>query len=173
MFLSNVGMHKLLTESGVKADYMIGHSLGEMACLFASGMLDLNTALNIVGERGLSFDSIPEQDRGIMLSVNADSKKVEEIIKEQGFNVSISNINSPEQTVIGGKFEEIEKVSEYLKEMNIHTRVLNVSHGFHTPLMNDASERFYDKIKIIISKRQRRRLWRVIQGTFTRIQRKG
>ena len=147
MFLSNVGMHKLLTESGVKADYMIGHSLGEMACLFASGMLDLNTALNIVGERGLSFDSIPEQDRGIMLSVNADSKKVEEIIKEQGFNVSISNINSPEQTVIGGKFEEIEKVSEYLKEMNIHTRVLNVSHGFHTPLMNDASERFYDKIK--------------------------
>ncbi len=37
MFLSNVGMYKLLAESGINADYMIGHSLGEIACPFASG----------------------------------------------------------------------------------------------------------------------------------------
>jgi acyl transferase domain-containing protein len=81
MFLSNMGMYKLLTESGIKADYMIGHSLGEIASLFASGMIDLKTSLNIIGERGFSFANIAEKERGILMSVYADSTEVEDIIK--------------------------------------------------------------------------------------------
>ncbi|MDQ2086118.1 SDR family NAD(P)-dependent oxidoreductase [Herbivorax sp. ANBcel31] len=147
MFLSNIGMYKLLIESGIRADYMIGHSLGEITALFASGMLNLREALNLVGERGFSFDAIPEKDRGILMGVKEDRSKLESIIENEGFNVSISNINSPEQTVIGGQAEEIEKASKYLKGMNIYNKVLNVSHGFHTALMNEAAESFYNKIK--------------------------
>jgi len=63
MFLSNIAMFRLLSESGVRADYMIGHSLGEVTALYASGMLDLKSALRLIGERGFAFDGIPKEDR--------------------------------------------------------------------------------------------------------------
>ena len=103
VFLSDIAMFKLLTESGVKADYMIGHSLGEIAALYASGMLDLKSAVALVGERGMAFDSIPEENRGLLMSIMADRPQVEEMIARSGLNLSLANINSPEQTVVGGK----------------------------------------------------------------------
>ncbi|MFZ5988671.1 MAG: SDR family NAD(P)-dependent oxidoreductase [Bacillota bacterium] len=146
VFLSSIAMYKLLSESGLKADYMIGHSLGEVSALYASGMLDLRSAVGLVGERGFSFDSIPQDKRGIMVSVKADKSRVEDIIKENGFRVDIANINSPEQTVVGGNQEEIDKMAEFLGQNKITHTKLNVSHAFHTSLTSDAAESFYNKI---------------------------
>ena len=120
MFVSNMAMYKLLKESGLKADYMIGHSLGEISALFAGGMVDLKSALKITGFRGLSFDKIPEKFRGKMLSVNLNKKDLEDLIGDNDINVSISNINSKLQTVIGGMEEEIEKLKIVLSENKIN-----------------------------------------------------
>ncbi|RXE59184.1 type I polyketide synthase [Acetivibrio mesophilus] len=150
MFLSNIAMYKLLSESGIKADYMIGHSLGEITALHASGMLDLKSALRLIGERGFAFDGIPEEDRGIMMSIKADRLKVEELIKESGLKVSVANINSPDQTVVGGREEQISKMTEALERNKITYSKLNVSHAFHTELVSGAAESYYEKIKDMV-----------------------
>jgi acyl transferase domain-containing protein/NAD(P)-dependent dehydrogenase (short-subunit alcohol dehydrogenase family)/acyl carrier protein len=147
MFFSNMGVYKLLCEAGIKADYMIGHSLGEITSLYASGMLDLKSAINIIGERGFSFDSIDSDHRGSMVSVREKAEKVAEIIKSNGFKVAIANINSPEQTVVGGESQEINRFMEYLKEMGCKHKLLSVSHAFHTEIVSKAAEAFYEKIK--------------------------
>lgn len=147
VFLSNIGMFKLLSESGIKADYMIGHSLGEVTALCASGMLDLRSAVHLIGERGFSFDSIPEAERGMMMSVKADKLKVEEIIKEGGLKITIANINSQVQTVVGGSQDEIDRMTELFTKNKITYTKLKVSHAFHTGHVSDAAQNFYNSIK--------------------------
>jgi len=101
-------------------------------------MLDLKSALRLIGE----FDGIPKEDRGMMMSIKADKPKVEELIKESGLKVYVANLNSPEQTVIGGREEQIERMQNKIT----YTK-LNVSHAFHTELVANAAERYYEKIK--------------------------
>ncbi|HOM01630.1 MAG TPA: SDR family NAD(P)-dependent oxidoreductase [Acetivibrio sp.] len=147
MFLSNIAMFKLLSESGIKADFMIGHSLGEITALHASGMLDLKSALTLIGERGFAFDGIPKEDRGVMMSIKADKLKVEELIKESGLKVFVANLNSPEQTVVGGREDQIDGMTQILEKNKITYTKLNVSHAFHTELVAGAAESYYEKIK--------------------------
>ncbi|MFP4661865.1 MAG: beta-ketoacyl synthase N-terminal-like domain-containing protein, partial [Halanaerobiales bacterium] len=147
MFISSMALFKLLSESGVKADYMIGHSLGEITSLFASGMLDLKSAVRLIGSRGFAFDSIPENQRGKMLSIKLSRERVSKILENNDFHISISNINSPQQVVVGGVEEEIDKLKTYLDGNNIKYITLNVSHAFHTELVQEAADRFYSDIR--------------------------
>ena len=147
VFLSDIAMFKLLTESGIKGDYMIGHSLGEIAALYAGGMLDLKSAIGLVGNRGNAFDSIPKDNRGFLMSIRADSSEVEELIVKSGLNVTVANINSPEQTVVGGKQDQISRMEELLSKNKISYKRLNVSHAFHTEIVSQAAELFYSRIK--------------------------
>lgn len=146
MFLSNMAIYKLLNESGVRADYMIGHSLGEITALCAGGMLDLKSAIHLIGERGFSFDSIPEPERGSMVSVKAAPTEVNRLIRSHKLNVVISNMNSPEQTVVGGKSQEIDKFIAVLQQEKIIHTVLKVSHAFHTRLAQKAADHLINKI---------------------------
>ncbi|MEN2775698.1 SDR family NAD(P)-dependent oxidoreductase [Acetivibrio clariflavus] len=149
MFVSNMAVYKLIEEAGIKADYMIGHSLGEITSLYAGEMVDLKSAINIIGERGFSFDRIDADNRGKMVSVRESAEKVEEIIKESGAKVSIANINSPEQTVVGGDSQQISVFVEYLKDKGLKYTELNVSHAFHTGIVAKAADEFEESIKDI------------------------
>lgn len=149
MFVSNMAVYKLLSEAGIKAEYMIGHSLGEITSLYAGEMIDLKSAVNIVGERGFSFDRIDENSRGKMLSIKEKAEKIAEIIKSNGFKVSVANINSPEQTVVGGESEETAKFVEYLGNNGYKYTELNVSHAFHTEVVSTAADEFEDIVKKI------------------------
>lgn len=147
MFVSNMAVYKLLKEAGIKADYMIGHSLGEITSLYASETVNLRGAIDIIGERGFSFDRINEDSRGKMVSVKETADKVIDIIKDSGLKISVANINSPEQTVVGGDSEHITKFTEYLSEKGYKYTVLNVSHAFHTDVVSKAADEFEESIK--------------------------
>lgn len=147
IFLSNMAIYKLLTEAGIKADYMIGHSLGEVTSFYAGEILDLKSAIHMVGERGYCFDKIDQDKRGQMLSVKADKSDVARIINENGIHVRIANMNSYVQTIVGGEASEIERFMKLLSDNNIVYTLLNVSHAFHTELIKEAAEDFYNKIK--------------------------
>lgn len=149
MFLSNMAMYKMLAESGITGDYMIGHSLGEITALYAGGMLDLKPVLSLIGARGFSFDSIPEPERGVMVSINATQAEVNRMIRATKLRITVANINSPEQTVVGGQSGEMDKFVKYLQREKITHTVLKVSHAFHTQLTQKAAESFYQKISPI------------------------
>lgn len=146
MFLSCAGLYRLLSESGVKADYMVGHSLGEMTALFASEMLDLPTALQLIGARGFSFDTIADDKRGKMVSVKIGREEAAKYLSQLGADLYIANLNSPEQTVIGGSDQAIAQLDQLLTKKKVIHTILNVSHAFHTPLVAAAAEDYYRKI---------------------------
>jgi acyl transferase domain-containing protein/NAD(P)-dependent dehydrogenase (short-subunit alcohol dehydrogenase family) len=146
VFLSSIALFKLLSEAGVRADYLIGHSLGEMTALYAGGMLDLPSAVQLIGARGFSFDAIPAERRGRMVSIKADRKAVEKLLNDLKLEVYIANLNSPDQTVVGGGDSAVDQLDQALATQKIPHTTLNVSHAFHTPLVADAAAEFYRQI---------------------------
>lgn len=149
IFISSYGMYRLFKDMGLEAGYMVGHSLGEISALAASGMMSFRDAAKLVGKRGFSFASIPEDERGKMISIKGSQEEVEKLLDRIGLEIYISNINSPTQTVVGGNTAEINKLVEVLDKEKITYTVLNVSHAFHSPLIKSAADSFYNDIKDI------------------------
>ncbi|QNU66867.1 SDR family NAD(P)-dependent oxidoreductase [Ruminiclostridium herbifermentans] len=149
IFISSYCMYKLFKDMGLEAGYMVGHSLGEISALAASGMISFRDAATLVGKRGYSFASIPEDKRGKMVSIKGSQDEVKSLLEKSGLEIFIANINSPTQTAVGGDAEEVKKLVELLSNEKITHTVLKVSHAFHSPLINSAADSFYNEIKDI------------------------
>src|SRR5262249_35208572 len=77
LFAVEYAMAKQLEGWGVKADAMIGHSLGESVAACLSGVFSLEDALRIVRLRGQLFEELP---KGGMVSVAAGETRVRGMI---------------------------------------------------------------------------------------------
>ena len=125
--------------------YVAGHSLGEYSALVAARSLSLGQAIQIVRARGRYMQEAVPPGVGAMAAVmGAEIKDIEAACVEaqQGQVCAPANINSPNQVVIAGNAEAIERAGELLKNAGAKRVVkLNVSAPFHCALMLPAQER--------------------------------
>lgn len=142
------------TNGLIKPDYALGHSLGEYSALFVSGALDLENVLKAIQKRSeVMQDACTTSSQGGMAAVLGMS---EEVIKEclneaSAFGlVSIANYNEPNQIVITGELEAVNKACDIIKEKGAKRVVpLAVSGGFHSKLMQGATDEFVDFVKTL------------------------
>ncbi len=113
-----------------------GHSIGELAAILAGDAWDLKSALMFLRARAKSVDSV--EQRGSLLSIAADEKRVRQLLSAYPAPISITHVNSPKQVVVGGPSDDIQKFTEFLKLENIGNTVLAVPAAFHTSLMASA-----------------------------------
>jgi len=118
---------------GVEPEFVVGHSVGEYAAACVAGLLDLETALRLVAERGRLMASVPEN--GAMLSVAAGEERVTQLLAESGSLLEIAAINAPDQIVLSGATVDIERAFDLFVSHDIHVTRLKVIHGFHSRLM--------------------------------------
>ena len=140
MLTANVAMLRLFTDYGIKPDIVAGHSLGEYAALVASGILSFAEALQIVSARGREMSKVSLDDNGCMAAVSAPIEKVREVLGRIDGYVVIANLNSPLQSVIGGATKAVHEAVESFKAEGFQAVVIPVSHGFHTQIVEPASE---------------------------------
>ncbi|MEP6743181.1 MAG: ACP S-malonyltransferase [bacterium] len=133
------------SEGFPKPDYVAGHSLGEYSALVAAKSLSLSDAIQTVRSRGRYMQEAVPPGVGAMAAVmGAELKVIEEACTEaqQGQVCAPANINSPNQVVIAGNAEAIERAGELLKSAGAKRVVkLHVSAPFHCALMLPAQER--------------------------------
>jgi myxalamid-type polyketide synthase MxaB len=77
-----------------------------------------------------------------MAVVFASSEKVTKEIKSAGGNVVVAVLNGPENTVISGDADAVEKLSAKFEAVGVQVKLLNVSHAFHSPLMDEMLDEF-------------------------------
>jgi [acyl-carrier-protein] S-malonyltransferase len=147
---------KLLKDSGVEADYVAGHSLGEYSALGASGVLSTIDTVKLTTLRGEIMDVVSKEVDGTMAAIiGLESSKIEEICKTIDGVVEAVNYNEPKQTVIAGSKDGIEKACEELKEAGARrAMVLAVSGPFHSSLMKPAGDKLkenFDKFNFVES----------------------
>ena len=132
-------------ETGLKADYMAGHSLGEYSALVCSGAFSFADAVRTVRARGTYMQEAVPVGTGTMAAMlSIDASVLEEICHEaaEGEVVSPANFNSPGQIVIAGTINAVGRAIEIAKARGFRkAMLLPVSAPFHCALMKPAANR--------------------------------
>ncbi|WP_426752691.1 type I polyketide synthase [Myxococcus sp. Y35] len=134
-----LALANLLHAWGVRAAAVLGHSVGEYAAAMYAGVLSPEAGLPLVAERARLMQALPE--RGAMLAVFAEHARVAPFIAAHP-RVSVAAINGPRNTVISGDARSIDAIAQALGAEGIESRRLNVSHAFHSPLMQPMAAEF-------------------------------
>ncbi|WP_432752378.1 acyltransferase domain-containing protein [Streptomyces sp. JL2001] len=126
MFSVQYAMARALTALGAGPTALAGYSVGEYAAACVAGVLPLPDALRLVGRRARLVDGLPE---GAMLAVMAGP---EAVLPYVGGELSAAAFNGPQQTVLSGPVEAVEKAAGLLTEDGHACRRLATSHAFHS-----------------------------------------
>ena len=119
---------------GIEPDVVMGHSIGEYVAATIAGVFTLSDALKLVVTRGKLMQSLPEN--GAMLAVFGD---LEEIFASDKISVAADNGS---HIVLSGLRDEIDRVAKKLELKGIKTQRLNISHAFHSALMQPMVKKF-------------------------------
>ncbi len=137
--------YAVFSTRGPAPAFVAGHSLGEYSALVAAGAITLPDAVRSVRARGTFMQEAVPAGVGAMAAVlGLEPAKVKAICDEvaQGQVVAPANYNSPEQTVIAGNAEAVERAGLKLKEAGAKRVLpLPVSAPFHCALMEPVKAR--------------------------------
>ena len=123
-------------------DMVAGHSLGEFSAITAAKVISFEDGLNLVVQRANAMHKACEENNSTMAAViGLESKLVEQICENQSGVVVTANYNSPNQIVISGQLNSVEKTCEVLKDHGAKRAIiLPVGGAFHSPLMESAKK---------------------------------
>jgi [acyl-carrier-protein] S-malonyltransferase len=135
----------VLRDTGIRPDYVAGHSLGEYSALVAAGGLRFADAVRLVRKRGQYMQEAVAPGVGAMAALlKLPEGALVGILQDaaQGEVVTAANLNSPDQIVIAGHAAAVNRAVELAKAAGAKRAVLlPVSAPFHCPLMRPAQER--------------------------------
>ena len=142
---ASVAAFRAMTERNIGPPaFVAGHSLGEYSALVAAGALQLSDAVRTVRARGRYMQEAVPVGTGAMAAViGGELGDIERVCEEASQNqvCSVANINSPNQIVIAGNTEAVDRAIELLKGVAKRVIKLNVSAPFHCALMKSAQDR--------------------------------
>ena len=135
-------------------EMVAGHSLGEFSALVSTGVLSFKDGLNLVRERALAMQSACEQSPGTMAAIlGLEDIVVESVCESTPGIVIAANYNCPNQLVISGSKDAIDRACNELKEAGAkRALVLPVGGAFHSPLMEPAKKRLAAAIENTVFK---------------------
>jgi [acyl-carrier-protein] S-malonyltransferase len=128
-----------LTADRLQPAVAAGHSLGEYSALVAAGVLDFESALGLVQTRG---ELMGTHGEGEMTAFPLDIETVRPIAER--FHCAVAGCNLPQQTVIGGRAEDLGQVEAFVAERFPRKRAvrLKTEGAFHTYYMVTAARHY-------------------------------
>ena len=146
MLAADIAVYRAWRAAGGSAPSVLaGHSLGEYAALVAAGALSFAEALPLVRFRAQAMqEAVPAGVGAMAAIVGLDRAGVEGACREaaHGQVVEPVNFNAPDQTVIAGHREAVERAGAAAKARGAkRALMLPVSAPFHSRLMKPAAER--------------------------------
>lgn len=142
LFALQVALARTWKAYGGTIDGVMGHSVGEYAAAVVAGVLSLEDAAKLIIHRGLLMQQLP-QDGG-MIAIFTSSDRIRAILVSfSDHRLSVAAVNGWEHVVVSGYTKDIIQLKTILDQQKLDYRDLNVSHAFHSSLMEPMMDEFY------------------------------
>jgi acyl transferase domain-containing protein/acyl carrier protein len=132
LFAIEYALYQLWQSWGIQANAVMGHSVGEYVAACVAGVFSLEDGLKLIAHRGRLMQQLPAG--GTMVSLLASVETVRDYLTDYP-DVAIAAMNAPEGTVISGSAASMQALVEKFAAAGIKHKTLQVSHAFHSPLM--------------------------------------
>jgi len=133
LFVLEYALAQLWRSWGIEPSALIGHSVGEYVAACLAGVFSLEDGLKLIAERGRLMQALPRN--GGMASILAEESVVRAALSPYKEHLSIAAVNGPKSIVVSGENQALEKLLAQFEADGIKSRRLNVSHAFHSPLI--------------------------------------
>ncbi|KAG5678935.1 hypothetical protein PVAND_008554 [Polypedilum vanderplanki] len=142
-----IALTDVLYALNVKPDWIVGHSVGEIACAYADGCLTMKEALNIAYLRAkLTLDL--NINGGAMAVVGMSSEELEKILS---YDIDIACYNAKELITISGNKKVISEFVDQLKSQNIFAKEIECAGvPFHSRHMTVMAKKFEEKLQDLL-----------------------
>ena len=135
--LSVVGYLELL-DLGVRPRFLLGHSLGELSALVASGLLSIDEGARLITLRGAAMARSAETNPGSMMALMGGDDAARRTLDDLE-GLWIANINGTGQIVVSGTGSALDELMARHRELGWRRATpLSVGGAFHSPLMAPA-----------------------------------
>lgn len=157
ILLVSIIAYKLLQEAKpTQATLFLGHSLGELSALCATGAVDYVDAVELVHKRGMLMQKACEGvSAGMMVILGMDDVAVEAVCttaQANGKRVWPANYNQTGQLVVAGIKEDLIAMESVFKEAGAkRAMLLNMSIASHCPLLSSAMEPLGNAMENVVS----------------------
>ena len=137
--IASLEVFRDMTDDRLAPVMAAGHSLGEYSALVAAKVLSFESALRLVQKRG---ELMGTHGEGEMTAFPMDIETIRPIAERH--HCAIAGCNLPQQTVIGGRSEDLELVEQEVLEQFARKRPvrLKTEGAFHTYYMVKAAQEY-------------------------------
>ncbi|ORB56305.1 modular polyketide synthase [Mycobacteroides saopaulense] len=138
LLITQLALAEHLASAGITPDVVLGHSVGEFAAAVAAGVLSDEQAVSFAARRG---EAIVEADipAGGMIACRSEETVLRALV-EAVPSVWVANHNAADQIVLAGTTDGLATAGALLTAAEVAHKVLNVSHAFHSPLLEPANQ---------------------------------
>jgi acyl transferase domain-containing protein/acyl-coenzyme A synthetase/AMP-(fatty) acid ligase/NADPH:quinone reductase-like Zn-dependent oxidoreductase/NAD(P)-dependent dehydrogenase (short-subunit alcohol dehydrogenase family)/acyl carrier protein len=137
-FAIEVSFHRLLESFGLRPDFLVGHSLGELIAAHLAGVLSTDDACELVAARGRLVGGLAEG--GAMLAIGSSEEEVGAALEDYTGKLSIAAVNDSGSTVVSGEQEAASALAASFERRGRKTTRLRIDHASHSHLMEPILE---------------------------------
>jgi malonyl CoA-acyl carrier protein transacylase/acyl carrier protein len=146
---ADVAVHRALSTAGLRADVLVGHSLGEIAALTCGGVYTVADGARVIWHRVAAVGSVDLRG-GYMAALSSDPVRAGHLVELVGDDsLAVAVENHRRQTVVSGSGAAMDLVRQVAGVLKVPVARLDSTVPYHCPLLAPAVDRFADAVRAI------------------------